>query len=1121
MKTSQRTVPKIPDGLVDLMKNLAKSVLKEQPENIYLFAAEYFENLVLERDGSLDKGYSVFRKYEEELEKRRDIEGCSRCRRLANNDGVSTTDDESPPNIENDSPLDMSVNGVAIKAVPRNYKPLKSQKSRQQLETIRSESLDSAIEDDGKSVSTAKSHENADNSPRLAELNEKVDEKEIQEMNIIENNVASVESSLPQPTEQAGSNESSEPISTEKIIAPLIEEIVEPISGRKISADDDILDTPTNDTSISDAYTDRTIIENIPLNMENPNDDPNSLALNLNIEDTNTENIEIDMTDSEPVTNSNDNQSEKESPKTELLSPPKSDRLRTPESDSGLSEKSFNMHIQETDETVANETNEIEPVVEESFVENEKILLETGSKTATEADTETKNNDSNEVEESNDGQNEGNDNEDLKKLQNVDVAADETKDEPGDENVPTTAVDSSGEAGETDETGADANGVIKNNEIIEVNTHSESLTVDQMKPNEDSVVPDNKSESVEKSEHQAVDSSKSNSTENGSIVLIEEKVVETEPELVKQDITDPSAGNSDEKSEQPEELKETSEIETKTEVAQVNKELGKDESPLCEEKEEIEMKEAITEESGKTQDETAELKNLENETNEVKEVADNSKWEDATDAIAKKVEEQDGNQIEVITSPLPGDLTPQSEQLDQDSVPEGTLIMNNEEDLHVNEKTEIEAKVERVAATKEQQNGPNMEDSKESPESNPDETKDETGLHSQIEIEIEREIIPKVEGIDEQNGPTPLETADVKQAIKTNAEKIISQAVVGEKEPTSIVETGTVLPENQNKSTAVKDEHDVFIEKESKPNDEVVKSSEIETISAVTGKPQSATSENETIEQNSNENKNVIDSIKDESTDGSQTAINMEETEVDSSQAEGKNIATKDDGEKDESESIIRDEKINETNEINDEVESDVKEPAAEPIIEHGSIESFPLNEEIETSSNETEIVSNLNEDIETKSNDGNDSEKSASIKDEMYEKAETEIIGDESVKDLDISAPETEINATDLNVENENQHDGADLIESERGMSANKNSENQQQIQPDSLENSLEPSAENDSLADTKSVDSLEIKPLSAKSDTRTTSSLKSKTDLNEDTEQLKDDKPITSDEQKQPSGE
>ncbi|XP_058458367.1 uncharacterized protein LOC131434985 isoform X1 [Malaya genurostris] len=54
------TTPKVPDGLPELMKGLAKSVIKENPENIYVHAAEYFENLIRERDGSLEKGYMNF-----------------------------------------------------------------------------------------------------------------------------------------------------------------------------------------------------------------------------------------------------------------------------------------------------------------------------------------------------------------------------------------------------------------------------------------------------------------------------------------------------------------------------------------------------------------------------------------------------------------------------------------------------------------------------------------------------------------------------------------------------------------------------------------------------------------------------------------------------------------------------------------------------------------------------------------------------------------------------------------------------------------------------------------------------------------------------------------------------
>uniref|UniRef100_A0A182TUF6 RIIa domain-containing protein n=1 Tax=Anopheles melas TaxID=34690 RepID=A0A182TUF6_9DIPT len=58
------SAPKIPDGLPELMRGLAKSVIKENPENLYVHAAEYFENLIRERDGHLEHGYPTFNAYQ-------------------------------------------------------------------------------------------------------------------------------------------------------------------------------------------------------------------------------------------------------------------------------------------------------------------------------------------------------------------------------------------------------------------------------------------------------------------------------------------------------------------------------------------------------------------------------------------------------------------------------------------------------------------------------------------------------------------------------------------------------------------------------------------------------------------------------------------------------------------------------------------------------------------------------------------------------------------------------------------------------------------------------------------------------------------------------------------------
>ncbi|CAG9811277.1 unnamed protein product [Chironomus riparius] len=75
-----RITPKIPQGLEELMLNLAKSVIKENPQNLYEFAAEYFEKLLKERDGKVDDSYKKLPAYKAykraKIEKNRlEIEG--------------------------------------------------------------------------------------------------------------------------------------------------------------------------------------------------------------------------------------------------------------------------------------------------------------------------------------------------------------------------------------------------------------------------------------------------------------------------------------------------------------------------------------------------------------------------------------------------------------------------------------------------------------------------------------------------------------------------------------------------------------------------------------------------------------------------------------------------------------------------------------------------------------------------------------------------------------------------------------------------------------------------------------------------------------------------------------
>lgn len=382
MKTSQRITPKIPEGMVELLKNLAKSVLKEQPENIYLFAAEYFENLVRERDGTLDKGYSTFRKYNDEIAKRGGSDVCPRCHCILHpvrkdEEPVEGEEDNSPRN-DTEHALDMSVNGVAIKAMPRDGKSSKGQKNRQRLETIRSVSMDSAIEDDGKSQSTSPKP-NSQDKPGDSALSLQglsalgaVGAVGVVAPSIIEKNKAyeeKVEKELIEAIEEETTAES-----------PVNDINSEP--NKKLSTDDDIPETPTNDTSVSETITDRTVIEVAPLNSESKNEELNASdstqvdELDSNVKSDGTDIIPIvETVVTEPIEEPTQIDDEvittTEPTNFQLEQVKQMDRLRTPESDSGLSEKSFNLNIQENEETVTNEVNEIK---DESFMTPAKLL---------------------------------------------------------------------------------------------------------------------------------------------------------------------------------------------------------------------------------------------------------------------------------------------------------------------------------------------------------------------------------------------------------------------------------------------------------------------------------------------------------------------------------------------------------------------------------------------------------------------------------------------------------------------------------------------------------------------------------------------------------------------------
>uniref|UniRef100_A0A182MPS5 RIIa domain-containing protein n=1 Tax=Anopheles culicifacies TaxID=139723 RepID=A0A182MPS5_9DIPT len=139
------SAPKIPDGLPELMRGLAKSVIKENPENLYVHAAEYFENLIRKRDGHLDQGYQTFNAYQvyaDYKEKTREKLGLKKDPSLS--DGIGGDGDESgsggsdskirgrkrrrarkPSSRERDNPVTMMGNpSVSDEGEPQKLKSL-------------------------------------------------------------------------------------------------------------------------------------------------------------------------------------------------------------------------------------------------------------------------------------------------------------------------------------------------------------------------------------------------------------------------------------------------------------------------------------------------------------------------------------------------------------------------------------------------------------------------------------------------------------------------------------------------------------------------------------------------------------------------------------------------------------------------------------------------------------------------------------------------------------------------------------------------------------------------------------------------------------------------------------
>lgn len=1173
MTATQKSIPKIPDGMVELMKNLVKSVLKEQPENIYLFAAEHFENLVLKRDGSLDKEYSVFRKYEDELERRRDKEGCSRCRCLVNVEG--NADDDLPKQADDENSIDMSVSGVGIRAVPRHYKPLKSQKSRQQLENIQSESMDSTIEDERKSV-LVKSHDNKD--AIFHQISMESTDK-LQKSTVNGSQAASLG-----PTNEVNEEKivQLKKIPAEKIIQPLIEEIIKPISARKLVNDRDVPpDAPTNETRVGD--TDRTAIENAAstLATDNQNYDLNPLDI-----DTKEDN----STDDKPTDTSTEVQLLTESPKTKLLNFQKSDRIRTPESDSGLSEKSFNLNIHE--ETTANETYKAEPIKEKDSTDKEVIPLNTSrisemkreedEKMDDEQMNRSKKLDSN-ANESEQTQYDGKKNEHIEE-RNREIARVSSFEEQKPTNDQPTADPQEMIADNISEQIKDPNNLVpkgdslKKTELFGSASSEKHKKIATEKNLEDERLADLENNKIEE-EPSFIEESKTiendqiaDSTEK-HVILIENKtdepippdeetdsssnelkLIEENEELPKTTQNEISylhtkASSVNEKmielNEQKPLEKETSEIneipiensENRFEIVKINKLSEENPTELVETTDSqsiaektannfdgVEMAEANERESiiaeGILNDtesynvvheteiidvlsgeESGKIKSNDiipvDERSESEDHVD-SKWETTTDAIAQKVEEQDGHQVELRMNRLTEDQKPDSIQDPNQDLRPTDSIKNNSEESHeelnsdVSKPNQSFEEVEIINRTTKGLNGEHLvKDSTTNYFASVDnETNDPISELSNLEKKgTENEVVPLK--LDSKETIVYDDLKDVEKDIDD-----ISNTNSPKKDEFSVTETSALETDQvQSKSiptspNAQSNESSLEIGKQTQrksppisPGAQINESPlEIgEKISEQLNSPP-------TTPKNEGSESKIVEQLHPKSTPSSPN------TNIDST-----NPTLDTECEKPSNKTEINDQKLSEETttlvdyEPTDSSETTIIERNLESTIiknnelsianenhsEYRNISSKSSSpqerstEDPETNVNEIEITHS-----ENKTNiDDAISEKSSSVKDYLYEKAETEIIGDESVQELELSIKEIEQTEEISKDYLTRPNTAKQQTDSPQQQDPNKNDNNQ--IQPDSLDNSLEPIAN-----DTKSVDSLEVENKDAESD-------------------------------------
>lgn len=1039
--------PPIPEGMFELLKGLAKHVIKEQPENIYKSAAEYFENLLRERDGSLDKGYEKFHQYESEIRHKK---------LLANSVSGSFSDNAESENSKlvdaeaKQSQVDMEVNGVAMQVQPRSSKiaKLPMRRNKKQLENAKSDSQDSGAADylDGEGENEEAKNENKDtNSSEEMNKIDVVSSEENVPLNIIAHDQINKhvlttypdDKSLKRPRtlsskkisqgllaikEESGAEANAPPVENKtEVTSPLKKESIDSVD----SIDNRILNQLTSGVETSESDHDKQIQSFVVKTVTEPAADDQAETGNER-----KQSISNDI----PIS------------KSQNLN--KADRLSTPESDSGLSEKSFNLKFREMEENAVEQKND-----------------QVGGSPLKAIDSK-------------------------QDIESLIVAKTEQKLESGSRKKREISENVSSVEGEKNES--------KQADAVELETLSENGKTDEAEAQEAADVH--------------TETTNEFSTEESLIgKLGENKVNEMEE----------NSGNAENvgKVEDFQDIKNSQNAETIEKETAAAGEIAND------------QKEQKSQEV--TQDDTSENDD-----------SDSSNWKDAVDRLSARVTETDAQLIRVFAEPtinteIETEVKSGKEKaMNAHGPSENILIAIEKEDKTV-EISENERKLLTASGKHEHENkleaklNENQQNSAEQTENTDDlianiesmpenqqlsvaideVNKDEKSSKTLNELEEKAETQPsKTRILQEESHETAAETEGSEKPEKNISKKVNQKNSAelrnkpddGSVDQTNISIGEVVKPKQSNIETNNTESIGKSIHQENKLTeqnkvDEGIRTTEESKIDEIIGETEGdvlpLSDGNDTVESLSS-----MSTVKANEEFNTDALNSLEKVTNDDEVQEGIEIRSEitssiepevtDSGDSDLAQEISDSFTQTQTSE-NKVIDNDVDVNSIKNLttVEDGhSADDALIDQRQQSGVSATSAITNRSSahSTETKNDvDDGASEPSASNKDELYEQAETVILGDESIKDLELDDQDDKVSqktddAVKSSLPMDHQSDNKDNDLENDNKNENYFHPDSLDVFNDSLNPSLEPSMTSDSLADNRSVDSLEMKVVS-----------------------------------------